>query len=855
MPQLYNGCGTWYHGKAERHVVDGVCSQCGSEARLSSYNTTKYFQLLYVPLIPVSKWRVMDECSVCTRHGAMPLAKWEEAKAEAVGGVTAKLAEDREKPENVIEALQVACGFQDGRLYEAVAGHLAGPLEHDAEVQATLGEAHAYFSRPDLAAEAFERSLAAKDSDEVRQRLAVQQIALGRPEDAERTLGPILDKPPAEGEGDLRVPWAMTLAGGYASTGRHDDADRLYDRVEEIAPDAAKDKNFKKARKAAAKARKSGKVTATPFQPSKNTGYSENAGSGGLVKWIGPAIAAGLLALYFGTAVYKGLNRDVRFVSGLPVDQTVTIGGNAYELRPHESTWISLGEGDFEFTSVAPPYEDFTGEVEIETGFFGRPFTSPTFVFNPDANAVIVDEWNVYAERAADQTGGYELLHGQTLYEFRGVDYPFKQFPDTLRVSDKKKSVRKTRLDTVTPRDLPPSDLASAVFTEVGPAAAARFSAVEAVANPDDEDLLQMAIALNEEPLDLLRKNLDRDPPLVEWHRMYQSVAGQDAEVDLVAEYDRRLAASPENAALQYLRGRVEPDRATAAGFFEEAMRLDPEFAYAPAALAYAALSAGEFEKAAEYAEAAFAIDTENDNARAMRHDARLATRDRRGILASAESERAGGEIENLTQLVADFTFAREPRTAADVVNDTPDEQRTYQSGVGSSDGARAYFLAMIEYAKGDLAEAVWRADKDIEAGEVEPATAYRLAVMRRDLDAAAAAVGERSAADSSLTLALLAHLKGEAEQADAFIDSAAEMIAAYGADGRQFAGFLTGDAPPPMDAVRDNGLPVSLKMLAVAALGIRFESVREEAFAFAGRLNFNPVFPKLLVDEVVSKP
>ena len=83
MPQLYNGCGTWYYGKENVHLEWGACEHCRRVTTLLSYDTQRYIVGLGVPLIPFGRYRVLRQCGACTKHKAAKLPVWEKAKAEA----------------------------------------------------------------------------------------------------------------------------------------------------------------------------------------------------------------------------------------------------------------------------------------------------------------------------------------------------------------------------------------------------------------------------------------------------------------------------------------------------------------------------------------------------------------------------------------------------------------------------------------------------------------------------------------------------------------------------------------------------------------------------------------------------
>ena len=68
MPQTFNGIGTWYYGKKNKHQREDTCEHCGNYDYLSSYDTTNFVMFLYIPIIPLGRSRVVDECSACTKH-------------------------------------------------------------------------------------------------------------------------------------------------------------------------------------------------------------------------------------------------------------------------------------------------------------------------------------------------------------------------------------------------------------------------------------------------------------------------------------------------------------------------------------------------------------------------------------------------------------------------------------------------------------------------------------------------------------------------------------------------------------------------------------------------------------------
>src|SRR4051794_17014038 len=94
MPQVYNGCGTWYYGRKNVVTYQGVCNSCRRQVALSSHDTRLWVVVVFIPIIPLGKKRIIDKCPACTRHMAMNYADYEQGRKrtqEAIGAYRRKL--------------------------------------------------------------------------------------------------------------------------------------------------------------------------------------------------------------------------------------------------------------------------------------------------------------------------------------------------------------------------------------------------------------------------------------------------------------------------------------------------------------------------------------------------------------------------------------------------------------------------------------------------------------------------------------------------------------------------------------------------------------------------------------------
>src|SRR5262245_3242462 len=77
MPSTVNGCGTHYYGKSNVKTRNGVCRRCHREANLVSYDTRLFIVVVFVPVWPLGRKRIIDSCPFCTGHYAISARQWE----------------------------------------------------------------------------------------------------------------------------------------------------------------------------------------------------------------------------------------------------------------------------------------------------------------------------------------------------------------------------------------------------------------------------------------------------------------------------------------------------------------------------------------------------------------------------------------------------------------------------------------------------------------------------------------------------------------------------------------------------------------------------------------------------------
>ncbi len=856
MPEVINGCGTWYYGKNRIHVISGKCQACGQLTEQRSYDTTKYFVLFFVPLLPLSKWRVLKECRHCSKHGAIKLHDWEEAKRRDSADVTRKLRENPQDPETIIEVLGVATGYQDEGLFLQVAEHLAGPMRDHARVQAALGDAYAYFSRGDQAVLAYEASLAAKDDPDVHEALAVQLLRQGKPEQAELNLSHILQRPVPDKAGLL-----LLLAEGYQGQAQHDRAIELMDQAAAVSSSIQDDKAFQRDRKKAEKYRQSGKAVkpvtlATPRQ----AGYREGGRGPNLVRFIAPALVFAGLCAYFFAAWRQGQHREVFLVNGLGVPYHVRVGDQSVELPAGGHRKVEVIEGTLHVTADAQGTSVDEHDIEIHTPLWKRPFLSRTFVINPDRTALVTHEtvyYSVDPDSAPDAE--YDLQFGEPFYTFTGVDYPFQVFPAQIDLPSKDDVVARTRVATESFADVNDSELLFLLQSSAPPDEpdlARRFVTTHLKFTPQREVLLLLLKSLMspEEYIAYLADRLDDRPVLVHWHRVYQEMMeSQHPEHDLAAEYRAYYDAAPNDAGMAYLLGRVLPTPEEAQQLFRQAIEAEHPSAFGYNALAYQYLSEGRFDEALPLAEKAVELQPDSPSFTTVLRELRLATGQWDQLLEEARQNKSEGMF-GVSGLLSEVRLLamQGDQAAARQVIDNFTQELAQESGEGFATSLTRHFNAMAAYFAGDAQEYL-----QLTQNTDEPAADYMTAFVAGDFELAARLAAENEDVSSAATQHLAQFLKagadGKQDIAAEQLQLGIEKLRQGDREDRIYAGALAADGVSEPKRLLQLAIWPTRKRVILAALGTKYPGDQEAYFTLARRLNFEREVPWLFLRDYLG--
>jgi tetratricopeptide (TPR) repeat protein len=427
MPTVYNGIGTWYWGRSDGLIRRGICENCGNLAALKSYDTQMFFVIFFLPIVPLGRKRIVDECPLCKRHRSTKQREWQQGRREVQSNLLPAAEQNPQDLDAVRAALAGSVVFQYPDGVDRMVALIERYHPQSPEFLYQLGDACSYFSRHAEAQVYFERAYQLDQNDDIRLDLATNAIELGQPDRAWELLREGPDDRNQERAGRL-----VAVAESYQSFGMHDAALTVLETVLQIYPESSKWPEYKRIFRTGTKYKDSDKKLAPKmFAPLKAI-KSENTAANLVARFVPLVVLLVVVGGYLLLCLAIGASREVYFVNGLSKPYTVDLGEAKRTLQPGMATVIQLSEGTWQLqvtqgVSIEPQ------EISIATRFWSRPFIEPTFVVNPDRSALIDLSEVSYAEDGDDAPDPrYELFVGEFAYTFWDVDYPFEEFPDSI---------------------------------------------------------------------------------------------------------------------------------------------------------------------------------------------------------------------------------------------------------------------------------------------------------------------------------------------------------------------------------------------------------------------------------------
>lgn len=250
MPTTINGIGTQYYGRKNVRQYQGMCESCNRAGTLVDYETGYYFVVLYIPIIPLGRKQILNDCSICRRHRVVPLKEWERIREESLESGLNDLAENTEDPSTAIELLGRMTVFN--RMDEAMDLAAATANQHagDYDTQLALGSWYEQQGNRQLSDACFDRAVSIHPDHPTSKRIqGIDAIQAGNPKEAKGFFDSLRQ------DADAYDPTIFfMLASAFQQKEMHAEAIEEFRELIERNPSYGKDNSVRKAVKKSEKA-------------------------------------------------------------------------------------------------------------------------------------------------------------------------------------------------------------------------------------------------------------------------------------------------------------------------------------------------------------------------------------------------------------------------------------------------------------------------------------------------------------------------------------------------------------------------------------------------------------------------
>ena len=618
MPVTINGIGTHYYGRGNASARRGTCEFCGRTATLTSFDTRECFCVVFIPLIPIAKYRIFDECSSCRKHRRVKFSDFErqvEGQVRPLREAVRRSPNDAGAHEALVRELaslrmnadaeEAARSAVDAIPNNAMLNLLAGQIlasKGDLPGAAAFLERAVYFDTTDAPARlSFGRVLYLK-GDYMAAAKQLEEAHRLAPSDATATY---------------------LLADSYMNLERWPDALAMWQQIPR--PDRSVLKQIahcKKrlgyelhpAEKKAARSwwpfsRNKRPRAIKPVRPVTSSLVSARRVLVGLALVIA-VFTVGFIALGF----WGSKHVDVYFDSTLP-HPTFVIDGARFQSDIALPWRKSIAPGKHSITVLDQHGKEIEKRtIDIEAPEFGDAvFSNHKYVYNTGAQRVYRRESIDYTVNVADAKYSYEFVGNQAFFPIRGIDYTFVTPPATIDLPQG--STKQTKTSIQVERDFSLRDYGVYRLQQDKANEAESAFRTAITFNPCDLDSrgLLASVVINkgaaDEGVSIGKEGVQACPgSMIEAHRVYQdALRGAGRGEEALAFYRGQLAQHNDSAAYHYLLGRIVPSSKEEIAEEREALRLDPTLARAHAALGYSLIASGEYDEAMR--EIASAID------------------------------------------------------------------------------------------------------------------------------------------------------------------------------------------------------------------------------------------------------
>jgi tetratricopeptide (TPR) repeat protein len=856
MPRTVNGVGTHYYGRSNVATREDACRFCRRQVRLVSYDTQLFFVVLFIPLIPLGRKRIVEQCPFCTRHFAVDADQWDTARQLDISGALERF-DSNPTPETGLTAHAQMLSYHDFQQASLFRGQMLLRFGDSAQLQAGIGAALEQIGKIPESVVHFRRALELRpDLPAAKAAIALQHIRDGKLEEAR----PLLDHLEQPGAGSLYPLAPLELLGNaYQARGRHQEALDVYAKVLAEIPSATEHKGFRKKVEASERAVRAVTTILPPqprsFRQSLAAFRQGSRGIYGALVFVAVAAVVITIGLML-TNEYTRRHRRLYVVNAYPQPARVEVPGVGSITVGRTPAELPLPEGRYRAIIHGPIEEEVNFEVRAES-YAARWIEKPVCVLNVGGAALLSSEIAHYS-RSNIIPPDVTYHFGESFFAIGDISNQFKPLPQQVNLSSSEREKILTHLDVFRGK---PMEAFQQMLLHKQDAEALRFAEWRLRSFPPALEFVDaygakaMEMGQIRRAEETLHAGLSRRPVEIAWHRLYQSLdLSSQREAALRREYDAALAREPGNSALLYLRGRLCGHARESRQYFDRAREADPQNPWPLFAIAYQLADAGDWKGSRPLYARALELDPRNpsidqelfltrlalgetlDLAHELREAVKKSPQDAGALLRLCDVLAADGLNSELKRFLADYQRATRRFTdPASVVFIKSVLARGYysigdfalmeQTVAGERDPSLRLLLGQALIEQGRIAEASKNGLLPPQNGEPSQLVACAIAwSLARD----------PVSTSGWLNYAKNAFLKGDANR-------------------RRAAALLDQPLPPTLDEVEAADLYHTDKAAVLAALGVVFRNERKDYAERARRFNVDRDFPYHLLRRTIN--
>jgi len=135
----------WSHfNRREHSLVRDTCRSCGRPGYLRSYTSSKFFTLYFIPVIPLGREKIVQECPHCKQAFGMSVRKWRGLTRDTLPKAVAAYEAAPGDAEAAKHLLGVCIGTQDRATVQRLGPQIRATFARDAGVLGMLAGTYSY---------------------------------------------------------------------------------------------------------------------------------------------------------------------------------------------------------------------------------------------------------------------------------------------------------------------------------------------------------------------------------------------------------------------------------------------------------------------------------------------------------------------------------------------------------------------------------------------------------------------------------------------------------------------------------------------------------------------------------------